>query len=147
MQPAHQTEMLGLLAEVAVAILAADVGGVLAVRGWPIQVALQAGGISDSQLLCQVRDRWRWNVSRIDQEGSQEPDRSELNGKPESRVVFAQLVNNAAVTVVEGKVLAHPRARGLACIAAIAALLVGGQKSTGMASPEAGGMGDGRYRS
>jgi len=57
MQPAQQTEMLGLLAEVAVAKAAADVGGVLVVCGWPIEVTLQAGGIRDVQLAGQVGDR------------------------------------------------------------------------------------------
>ena len=70
-------------------------------------------------------------ASRINQEGSQEPNRGELNGEPEPCVVFAQLINDAAVTVVEVKVLAQLRARGLAGIAAIAALLVGGQEIDG----------------
>jgi hypothetical protein len=56
-QPAHQAEMLGLFAEVVVAKAAADVGGVLVVCGWPIEVARQAGGISDIELARKVRDR------------------------------------------------------------------------------------------
>jgi hypothetical protein len=75
--------------------------------GTEIRVAFQAGRISDSQLLRQVCDRCRWNVSRINQEGSQEPDRRELNGESEPCVVFAQLINDASVTVVEVKVLAR----------------------------------------
>src|SRR5437588_3816440 len=125
-QPAHQTEMLRLLAEVAVAKAAADVGGVLVVCGWAVEVALQAGGIRDVQLAGQVGDRWRWNVSRINQESSQEPDRRELGCVPKPRVVFTQLIDDAAVTIIEMEVLAQLRARGLTRIVAIAALLLGG---------------------
>jgi len=105
-QPAHQTEMLGLFAEVAVAKAAADVGGVLVVCGWPIEIARQAGGISDIELARKVRDRRGRHVPRIDQERSQEPDRRKLGCIPKPRVVFAQLINDSAIAVVEMEVLA-----------------------------------------
>jgi len=54
-----------------------------------------------------------------------------LNGEAESCVVLAQLIHDAAVTIVEMEVLAQLCARGLARIAAIAALLVGGQEIDG----------------
>jgi hypothetical protein len=58
--------MLGLLAEVAVAITTADIGGVLAVRGWPIEVALQGGRVSDVELAREVHDRGARYVPRVD---------------------------------------------------------------------------------
>ncbi len=66
MEPAHQTEVLGLLAEVAIAISAADVGGVFTVRGWSIEVALQAGVIDDVELARQIHDRGGWHDPRVD---------------------------------------------------------------------------------
>ena len=136
MQPAHYTEVLGLLAEVAVAITTADVGGVLTMRGWPIQIAPLAGGISNVELARQVCDCARRHVARVDQEGSRESDRGELNGEAEPRVVFAQLINDAAITVVEVKVLAQLRVRGFAGITAITALLIGGQEIDGHGVPQ-----------
>src|SRR5438876_2660983 len=86
---------------------------------WPARYATAAGGTSP----------------RVDKERSQEPDRRELNGEPQPRVIFPHLINDAAVTVVEAKVLAQLRERGLARIAAIAALLVGGQEIDGHVVP------------
>src|SRR5687768_5569993 len=87
--------------------------------------------VSDNSRPCGHRGR---TAPPADRPGrSQEPDRGELNGEPEPRVVFAQLINDAAITVVEVKVRTQLCARRLAGIAAIAALLVGGQEIDGKA--------------
>jgi hypothetical protein len=102
-QPAHQTEILGLLAKIAIAIVTPDLGGVLAVCGRAMQVAVQTGGIGDPQLVRQVRDRRGRDLARVCQKRSQKPDRCELDGEAQARVIFAQLIDVAAIAIVEVK--------------------------------------------
>ncbi len=93
-----------------------ELAGVLAMGSGPIEIAVEASGISNRQLLGQIT----W----VDQEGPEKSDGGQLSGESQSGVSIASLVDDGAVAVIEVEEQGQLGWRGLAVVATVAALLV-----------------------
>ncbi len=131
-EPAGQGRGLGAQVEVAVAVVAADLGGVVPAL-LPRGVAPQALGLGDAQLPGDVGHDARWDLGGVGQEGAQESHRAELHGEPQTVVVSSVPIDQAPVGVVEMEVATELGGRRLARIAAVAALLLLSQEVDGHA--------------
>ena len=133
-EPAGQGRGLGALVEVAVAVAAADLGGVIPAL-LARRVALQAAGVGDAQLPGEVGHDARRDLGRVGQESAQEPHRPELHGEPEAVVIAPAPGDEATILVVEVEVAFELGGRRLARVAAVAPLLILGQEVDGHPRP------------
>src|SRR5262249_47570924 len=92
------------------------------------RIALPSTGISDVQLPGEVNDDTRWDFGQVGQEGAQESYSPQLHGEPEARGIAPAAGDEAAIRVVEVEVAFQLGGRRFARIAAIAPLLLPGQK-------------------
>jgi hypothetical protein len=102
-KPAGQLGAGGAFGEVAVAVGALDLAGVLAVGLLTPRVQGQAVRLGDGEL---ARDRPgddRRDVGRVREERAEKPHRRELNGEAEPVVIAATITDLVAVKVVEVK--------------------------------------------
>ncbi len=121
--------MLGLVGEVAVAVAAANLAGVLPPGGCPLAVAGQDGRVGDPELGGQVRHRAGRHGGRIGQEGAEETHRAELRGQTEAVVVAAAIGEQRAVGLVEVEIAGELGGRRLPGVAPVAPLLLDGEEN------------------
>ena len=87
-EPAGQGRGLGPLVEVAVAVVATDLGDVVPAH-LARRIALQPAGVGDAQLPGEVGHDAPRDLGGVGQEGAQEPHRAELHGEAEAGVIAA----------------------------------------------------------
>ncbi|HEX9373715.1 MAG TPA: hypothetical protein VF897_22065, partial [Roseiflexaceae bacterium] len=117
-QPGRQLRVRGGLGEVAVAVLALDLPGVLAVRRLARGVVDQAARI-DAQLLGDPCSDDLGHLGRPGQERAQEPHGAQLHGEAKTVVLAAAAIDQHPVAIVEVKEPLQLRRRRRLGIAAV----------------------------
>jgi hypothetical protein len=102
-QPTHQFEVLGLLAEVAVAIAFANDGGVIP-TGLTVAVEGQARVTGNAELCGDARNNGGGHIGRIGQEGAEEPGGDNLQSQAKAVVIAASVGQKLEIGVVEVEV-------------------------------------------
>lgn len=111
--------------------MALDLHRVFAGGGGAGAVAGQASRVDDLQLGGNVGDDTRRHVGRVVQEGTEEADGTQLDGKAEAAGVAAVLIDELAISIIEMEIASELVRGRLASKAAIAAGLLGRQEYDG----------------
>jgi len=122
--------MARLVAEVAVAVAAADLGGVVPAR-LAAAVGLQVSALRHGELPGQRRHDAGRHVAGILQEHAKVPDGAELQGQTELVVVATALSDQGTVGVVEVERARQVGGRRLAVVAPVGRFLSGGEEGDG----------------
>jgi len=127
-EPADQPEVLGLVGEVAIAIVLADRARVLPPGRRPRTVARQAGRVGDGELRGHMGDHTGRHVRRVGQERPEEAHRRELEGAPQPVVLAAPCGQQQLIGVVEMEVACELGGCRFADVAAVPLGLFVGQQ-------------------
>jgi hypothetical protein len=119
-QPLPQLGLRRGLGEVAVAVLALDLAGVLAVRRLPPRVVRQTPCVGDAKLVGDPERDGLGHVGRPRQKRAEVADGAKLHGEPEPVVIAAMTADQRAIAIVEVKEPIQLRRRRRAGVAAIA---------------------------
>ena len=129
-EPAQKTEVCWLRTKVLVAILLHDLVDMI-VAHLALGIAGEDRRIGNVELGSQRQDDAVRNIGRIGQERTQKPNRTELEGKAQARVLVTTRFQQRAVSVIEMKVKGQLFWGWLSHIAAIPAALLSRQERNG----------------
>jgi hypothetical protein len=115
--------VLGLLAEVAVAIAFPNEGGVIP-TGLTIAIRCQVRVTRDAELSGDTHDNGGGHLGRVGEEVAEEPRGDDLQGQSEAVMVAAPIRQKLAIGVVEVEVTRELLKSRLTGVAAVAASLI-----------------------